>query len=166
MKKRARRRPEMSSGTSAEAQLRGFLAKYSPKAAAAARKVRARLRELIPGATELVYDNYNALVIGFGPGERPSDAVISMAVLPDHVSVCFLQDGPGLPDPTGILRGSGNVVRHVRLESPAELESPAVLALVREALTRTDVPIDPRGRRKLVIRAISVRQRPRRVLPA
>ena len=152
-----------SRGPTAEAQLRAFFAKYAPDAAAAGRKVRARLRELVPGATELVYDNYNGLVIGFGPSERASDAVLSMIVLPDHVSVCFLQDGPDLPDPTRILRGSGTVVRHVRLATPDELEQPAILELIRTALKRADVPINPKGRRKLVIRSVSKKQRPRRL---
>jgi hypothetical protein len=34
------------------------------------------------GAIELVYDNYNALVIGYGPTERASDALIFLAVYP------------------------------------------------------------------------------------
>ena len=28
------------------------------------------MRAIVPGAIELVYDNYNALVIGFGPTKR------------------------------------------------------------------------------------------------
>lgn len=147
---------------SAQAQLKGFLAKYAPATAAEARKVHARMRVLVPGATELVYDNYNGLVIGFCPSERASDAVLSIFVARDHVSVCFLQDGPDLPDPAGLLRGSGNVVRHIRLTSAAELDTPPVLALIRESLERADVPIDPKGRRRLVIRSISKKQRPRR----
>ena len=31
--------------------------------------------------------------------------------------LCFLQNGPELPDPTGILRGNGKVVRNVILDS-------------------------------------------------
>ena len=41
---------------------------------------RAKLRKLLPGAIEMVYDNYNALVIGFSPTERPSDAVLSLVI--------------------------------------------------------------------------------------
>jgi|SRR5579862_2321753 len=154
--------PRRSTDPSPSAQLRTFFAKYTRATEAAARKVLARLRRLTPGATELVYDNYNGLVVGFGPSERASDAVLSMFVARDHVSICFLQDGPDLPDPAGILRGSGNVVRHVRLESPADLESPAILTLIATALKRADVRIDPKARRRLVIRSISKKQRPRR----
>ncbi len=71
------------------AQLRGFLAKYEPAAAARARAALAKMRKLTPGATEMVYDNYQSLVIGFVPSDRPSDAIVSIAVLPGHVSGCF-----------------------------------------------------------------------------
>jgi hypothetical protein len=33
------------------------------------------MRGYLPGAIELVYDNYNALAIGFGPSEKSSDAI-------------------------------------------------------------------------------------------
>ena len=62
------------------AQLKSFLAKYSPEVAAVARDALAAMRRLVPGATELVYDNYNALAIGFGATDRSSDAVFSIAV--------------------------------------------------------------------------------------
>ncbi len=40
------------------------------------------MRRKYPRATVLVYDNYNALAIGFAPTERASDAVISIALFP------------------------------------------------------------------------------------
>ena len=46
----------------------------------------------------------NALAIGFGPTERASEAIFSIAVFPRWVSLFFLQ-GAGLPDPDGILQG-------------------------------------------------------------
>ena len=95
----------------AQEQFEGFLSKYEPGVAAEAKKSLAKLRKLIPNAIEMVYDNYNALVVGFCPGMRPSEAVISIAVMPEWVSLCFLQ-GAGLPDPEKRLLGSGNVARY------------------------------------------------------
>jgi hypothetical protein len=51
-------------------QLAGFLAKFEPRVAASARAALSRLRKRLPGAIELVYDNYNALAIGFGPSDK------------------------------------------------------------------------------------------------
>jgi hypothetical protein len=144
------------------AQLTRFMAKYTPAMAKEGRAALLRMRRLVPGAVQMVYDNWNGLVVGFGPTERPSDAVVSILMLPDHVSVCFIQDAPELPDPERLLKGSGNVVRHVKLTSARDLDQPAIRALVKEAVSRSDVPFDPRGRGKLVIRSISAKQRPRR----
>lgn len=143
-------------------QLAAFLAKYTPAMAKEGRAALSRLRKLVPGATELVYDNWNGLVVGFGPTERASDAVVSILMTTDHVSLCFIDDAPSLPDPHRLLQGSGNVVRHIKLKSAADLDFPPVRALVREAVKRAAVPINARGRRKTVIKSISKRQRPRR----
>jgi hypothetical protein len=48
------------------------------------------MRKLVPGAIEMVYDNYNWLVIGFGPPERPSEAIFSIVLPPGKVTLCFL----------------------------------------------------------------------------
>ena len=151
---------------SPSAQLAGFLAKFTPEVASLARRSLVTMRKRLPGAIELVYDNYNALAIGFAPTERASDAVFSIAVFPRRPSLCFLQTGAQLPDPAGLLEGSGTRVRHIPLESPAVLDTPAVRTLIDEALKRADVRFDPRTRRRIVIKSISAKQRPRRPRPA
>ena len=144
-----------------EKQLAGFIAKFAPDVAALIRAARKRMRARLPRATEFVYDNYNFFVIGYGPGERPSEAIFSLAAQAKGVSLCFLQ-GAGLPDPKKILRGSGNVVRNIRLESAATLAKPEVRALIDAALERAKVPLDPKGKHELIIRSVSAKQRPRR----
>jgi hypothetical protein len=51
----------------------------------------ARMRKYVPDSVELVYDNYNALVVGFGPTERAAEAVLSIALYPRGVTLFFLQ---------------------------------------------------------------------------
>src|SRR6266576_3541270 len=58
--------------TSPEKQLASFIAKFDPKVAKLIRACRAEMRKLFPTAVELVYDNYNFFVIGYGPSERAS----------------------------------------------------------------------------------------------
>ena len=145
---------------SPQSRLAGFIAKYDPKVARVARQALGKMRKLLPGAVELVYDNYNALAIGFGPTERASDAIFSIAVYPRWVSLFFLQ-GATLSDPKKLLKGSGTRVRHIVLES-ATLDKPAVRALMAQALRKARKPLDSGGRRRLVIKAVSAKQRPRR----
>ncbi|MEP7027128.1 MAG: hypothetical protein ABI960_00905, partial [Candidatus Eisenbacteria bacterium] len=127
-----------------ERRLAGFVAAYDPAIAARARMARRKMRALLPGATELVYDNYNALVIGFGPGERTSEAAISIALYPRWVTLFFL-DGVGLADPRGLLLGSGKRVRRLLIEGPETLESPAVRGLIAQAWKRAGGPATKAG---------------------
>jgi hypothetical protein len=146
---------------SPENQLAAFLAKFTPEIAAQTEAILVRMRTRLPHALELVYDNYNALAIGFGPNERASEAILSIAVFPRWVSLFFLQS-KGLPDPTGILQGKGNVARHIVLPNPSALDEPAIQALIEEALTRAKVPLDPKTAHRIVIKSVSAKQRPRR----
>ncbi|MCU1316211.1 MAG: hypothetical protein JWN63_1533 [Candidatus Acidoferrum typicum] len=71
-------------------QLDSFLAKYNPAIADFARRVLAQMRKRLPGAIALVYDNYNALVIGFGPNDRASLAIFSIVLFPRWMTLCSL----------------------------------------------------------------------------
>jgi hypothetical protein len=144
------------------AQLDAFLDKFTPEIAAEARAALKKMRARLPGACELVYDNYNALAIGFGPADRTSDAIFSIAVFPRWVSLFFLQSGTRLRDPAGLLEGNGNQVRHIKLHRAAVLDDPAVQDLFAQALELASVPINPAQSRRLIIKSISAKQRPRR----
>jgi hypothetical protein len=145
-----------------EEQIEGFLAKYTPEMIAAGKEARAKMRVKIPGGTEFVYDNYNALVFGFGPTERPSETVLSLALMPRWVTLCFLK-GAALSDPKRLLKGSGSTVRNVRLESTAMLDDPDLRGLIEEAI-RSAAPSYPRAGTppRTIIKSVSAKQRPRR----
>jgi hypothetical protein len=145
----------------AEAQLDTFIDKFTPEVGALTRELLEKTKARIPGSTIMVYDNYNALAIGFGPTEKAGQAVLSLAVMPRWVTLCFLR-GVGLPDPHRLLNGSGSQVRHVRLHTPAAFDDPRVQDLIRAALQRCEPPIDQAGEQKLIIKSISAKQRPRR----
>ena len=142
-------------------QLDGFIDKFTPDIAATIRRAVAMVSARLPGATILVYDNYNALAIGFGPNEKAGQAILSLAVMPRWVTLCFLW-GVRLSDPNKLLRGGGSRVRHVRLFAPEALDAPNIDALIGEALIKADVPIDPARPQLLIIKSISAKQRPRR----
>jgi hypothetical protein len=152
------------SAASPARQLAGFLAKFSPEVQSRAKAALATMRKRLPGAIEMVYDNYYALVVGFGPNERPSEAIFSVVIYPRHVSLCFLY-GAELDDPQKILQGSGNQVRHIRLEQAVTLDQPEVKALISQAIKASDTPFTRTGRRKMLIRMASAKPRSRRPAP-
>src|SRR5262249_55303447 len=144
-----------------EERLAGFIAKYTPEIGALAHAALAKMRARLPGAVELVYDNYNALAIGFGPTERASDAIFSIALYPRWVSLFFFP-GVDLPDPEKLLKGSGKVNRHIVLKDATDLEKPAIKALMKHALERSAEPLEKTSSGRIVIKSISAKQRPRR----
>jgi hypothetical protein len=150
---------------SPEVQLERFLDAYTPEIAGFARVALAKMRKRLPNAIEMVYDNYNALVCGFGPTERASEAIFSIVMFPKYVSLCFLQ-GALLPNPDDLLKGDGNVVRSIRLEDEKTLDRADVKAIMATALKMAKVPMDKKTEYKLVIKSISAKQRPRRPPPA
>jgi hypothetical protein len=147
--------------TAAEAQLKRFIGKFEPKHRTLLRAVRKELRKRLPTANELVYDNYNFFVIGYGPTERPSDAIISLTGGANGIGLCFIH-GAKLPDPKKVRLGSGNQTRFIRLDSVEVLARPEVKAILAAALAQAKTPLPGRGRGKLIIRCISAKQRPRR----
>ena len=146
----------------AEKELANFLAAFTPAIAATAKKARRKIRSILPGASELVYDNYNALAIGYAPGEKASEAIVSLAIYPSWVRLFFLQNGPSIPDPGKRLDGSANRVRSVRMESADTLDEPEIRTLIAHAIRLAVRPIDPMSKSRLLIKSVSAKQRPRR----
>lgn len=147
---------------STEAEIDGFIAKYTPELQKELRAARAKMQRLVPNGYELVYDNYNALVFGFGPSERPSEALLSLAAMPKWVTLCFLQ-GAKLKDPGKHLKGEGSQVRSVRLMGGAgDLDGKDIRALVSQALAPARKEFAAAPKLTTVIRSISAKQRPRK----
>jgi hypothetical protein len=145
----------------AEARWLLFLAKYTPDVARQMTAARGRLRARIPRGFELVYDNYNALATGFGPTDRASAAVVSLAAYPRWVTLFFLH-GAQLADPHGLLMGAGKRVRSVRLEDAEALDDPRLVALIRQALDQQAAAFATAPPLTTIIKSVSETQRPRR----
>ena len=135
-------------------QLDGFIARFSPPLAKLTKAVLKKMRARLPGAVELVYDKANALAIGFGPDERASNIINSIAVYSNWINLYFFA-GDSLPDPERLLQGSGSTVRHIRITSAADLDRPAVKALMAAALREADPPLDRKAKRRVLIKQVS-----------
>ena len=114
-------------------ELRQFLKPYDLGVVAIATAARSVLFEEAPAAMELIYDAYNAVAMGYSFTGRPSDAFCHVAVYSQWVNLGFNR-GSELPDPEGLLVGSGRLVRHLRMQSLSNLERPFVRSFVRAAI--------------------------------
>jgi hypothetical protein len=101
------------------------------------------------------------LVIGYGPSERTSDAIISLVMYPRWVTLYFLK-GAALDDPRRLLHGEGNVGRNLPLKAPADLDKPEIQDLIASAVQDTPHLLVDDGGHRLIIKSVSAKQRPRR----
>lgn len=162
MAKRAAPRSPKARGavaSGAEEQLDSFVGKYDPKIAALGRKCLSHMKKRLPGAEVTVYDNYNALAVGFGPAGKA--AVLSIALYPRWVNLFFLF-GAGLDDPKKLMKGSGSRVRSIRIDDAKQLADPDVDALMSAALLHRGWTLSKGAPTTTVIRLVSANQRPRR----
>ena len=145
-----------------EKQLATFIAKFDPPMVSLIRSVRTALRKRLPSANELVYDNYNFFVIGYGSTERASDCILSLAANAKGIVLSFYY-GSTLPDPSGILQGSGSQNRFIRIARAEELAKEENEALIAAAVLQAKTPLPTKGNGRLIIKSISAKQRPRRL---
>ncbi len=88
--------------------------------------------DLYPESNELIYDNYNALAIGFGPGETASDVFCSIAVYSMHVNFGFNR-GSEIADPDKMLTGKGSLYRYITVKAIDDFPEVYMKKLLKEA---------------------------------
>jgi len=108
-----------------------FLATYSPEVRDLALKTRALILEVIPHAVEQV--DPPSKIIAYGFGLKMADIICVIAPYKSHVNLMFSR-GTELPDPRGLLVGTGKRARHVKITSDRDLKAPALRALVEAAV--------------------------------
>ena len=136
----------------------GFLAPFESRITELALATRKLVLEEAPDSTELIYDAYNAVATGYGFTGRPSECFIHIAVYAEWVNLGFHR-GSELPDPKGVLRGTGKLIRHIRIAELEDLAEPAVRAFVKQAIARAKRPATDAPKVRSVVRAIYARRR-------
>jgi len=134
-----------------DAQLTAIIDRRPPEMAKLAKAVLAKVRQRLPGAVEMVYDKKNSLVIGFCAAARAANVINSIAVYSQWINLYFFE-GDTLPDPEGLLQGSGSMVRSIRVIDAAELDRPAVKALMAAAVKCSEPPLDSRAKRTIFLK--------------
>src|SRR5918992_4243103 len=95
--------------------------------------LRSLVREVMPDATEQIDLPDRLLAFGFGPPGGIRMRGLAVALIPHtaHVNV-QLADGAQLPDPSGIVEGTGKRIRHVKCRTLEDVARPALRALIDE----------------------------------
>jgi hypothetical protein len=145
---------------SAEAELRGLIARFAPAHQGLIGTTRRFLRKRLPTAHELVYEYSDNFVISYSPDEHGYEGVLALRVSAKGVELYFNR-GKELPDPDKQLRGSAKLVRFIPMEDASRLKRPAVARLIDEAIAHNRIPFVRAGRGPVVIRSTSAKKRRR-----
>ena len=120
--------------------LAALLDRHTPEVRAVFLALRSLVRELVPEATEQLDLPDRLLAYGFGPpgGIRIRDLAVALIPHNAHVNV-QLADGALLDDPSGIIEGTGNRIRHVKCRSMQDVARPALRTLITDQAARRRV---------------------------
>ena len=143
---------------SPEAELRSYIQNLNPKNQKLFRSVRAAVRKRFPTAHELAYDYSSHVVIAYSSTDRAIDAIVAIAGRADGVRL-YLMRGPQLPDPKGLLSGSGKETRFVQVEAASQLAHRDVKALMAAAVSKSAVPLPSKGKGGLIIKLTAAKKR-------
>jgi hypothetical protein len=113
-------------------ELTKFLKPYDPAVQDLALKLRRLVLDEMGPCYENIYDAYSAVAIGYGFSSRLRDGVCHVAVYSEHVNLGF-NFGSALPDPHGMLEGSGKQIRHIKIRNEGDLANPQVASYLRAA---------------------------------
>ena len=144
---------------SPNAQFSALLSRFPPEIVALVKRCLPRLRRAFPGSYQLVYEYSNSLVVAFGLSERGYEAIVAMAILPRGVRLYF---DKSLPDPEGLLEGSGGKVRRVAVEAASDLDHGGIRALIKAAIKRSGGKFPRTRSTRMVIKSASTKKKPRR----
>lgn len=116
-----------------------FFASYDDDVAALARGLRALVVRLAPDADEKLHSGWKTVAYGSGSGSGAGRRAKFCAISPHRAWVNLqLHRGAGLPDPSGLLQGTGKSMRHVKIEAPKQLKGRALASLIRAAASEAE----------------------------
>lgn len=139
-----------------------FLKAFPPESRDIALALRDWVWYLYPKCNELIYDNYNFLAFGWGLTDRMSDIFCNVAVGTRGVIFGFTW-GAKLDDPKGLLAGSGNQFRSLRVSDFDKFPKTYVKKLMNQAYEFSLERLKGRPRPTLngqtIVKSISARKR-------
>jgi hypothetical protein len=144
---------------SPSAQFSALLSRFPPEIVALAKRSLLKLRRAFPGSTQLVYDYSSSLVVAFGMSERGYEAIVAVAIFPRWIRLYF---DKSLPDPKGLLEGSGSKVRSVTLKTASDLDHGDIKALIKAAIKHSGVTFPRTGTTRMIIKSGSKKRKPKR----
>ncbi|MBI1780715.1 MAG: DUF1801 domain-containing protein [Sphingobacteriales bacterium] len=118
-----------------------FLKPFDKEVQEIALKLREFVLDIFPDTNELIYDNYNALAIGYSLSDKQKEMFCHIAVYSKYVNIGF-DRGVDLDDPKQILKGTGNRIRHITVTDFETFQKSYVNKLLKQAHKLTLATLD------------------------
>lgn len=115
-----------------EQQIDEYLMPFSGKIQTLAQQLRTYLKTETHPTFELVADSNISVNIGYGFTEKAWDCYCAIIVYSKHINIS-LPSGVGIPDPEGILHGTGKRIRHIKINDFEDIKKPAVMDILMQA---------------------------------
>lgn len=108
-----------------------ILARGAPPIQDLARQARALIQNVYPAVVEVPWPRQGIAGYGVGP-KKMSEQFCYIAVFKNHLNLGFYY-GAELRDPSGLLEGTGELLRHIKVRTPDQLVDPALRLLIESA---------------------------------
>jgi hypothetical protein len=115
-----------------------MLSDFDPAVQELAREARRLIFDVLPQTVEVVWTRQKIAGYGTGP-KKMTEHFSYISPHKKHINFGFYY-GRELPDPAGLLEGTGELMRHVKIKSVAELENPALRTMLEFAVTHRVPP--------------------------
>lgn len=131
-----------------------FLSLFDEEVMEVALALRARVLEVLPNLHEVVWDAVNAVTVAYTPTTRWQDGICHTPAYTKHVNLGF-NEGATLPDPQGVLTGTGKHIRHATMRSVEDVASAAwIPRYLKTAAAQAGLPLDA-GDRGLTVKVMA-----------
>ena len=115
-------------------ELLKFLSAFDDEERKLALWLREFVWDLYPNTNELIYDNYNALAIGWSPTDRVGQTFCSIAIGRTSKNVHFgFYWGNEISDPKKILIGNGKQYRYILVKNKKGFPKTYIKKLIKDA---------------------------------
>ena len=113
--------------------LEKFLTNYVPDVQTLALTARELILKIMPDTIELIDPSANLIAYGLDRGYK--GLVCGITLFQVHINIMLAQ-GASLPDPQGLLKGTGKLARHIKVTKLTDLDDPGVRVLLQDAYQR------------------------------
>jgi len=128
-------------------QLLTYLAPYDSHVSELALSLRDVVLEEAPEAVESFAKGYAVSIMFSFTGKPMKDGFCHIVTYSSYVNLGFNR-GAQLPDPNGVLSGTGKSIRHVTIRNQQDLDRPFIRRYLQAAIEQVSKPSEPPSTKK------------------